>query len=232
MKRSDKYQLFKVEHYPIVEELREKYDAMYLLGELKENCEKFGISEHTLRRIIYPTKKSDFVTINFDTIIRIANMFDIPYEALIDYNSNIEYYREKSKSKIRMEDEMLKQYQYGKFWEDKVIEYYNNKGYFAHKLPTVNNGTVFDIIVAKGGSCMMIECKHIEGDKLYYNGSGLLKKRDEIDHFISTTKNNVYIYVLSDTTGVWWTTWIKAKPIFEKKGFICLEDCFKGDINV
>lgn len=226
-----KYEIFKGEHYPIIEELRQKYDMMFLMGELDANLEKFGLTDYTVRRLIYPKKKSDFITLNFDTIIKLSYMFEIPYEEFINYNATIEYYRNMSKTKIARDDEMLKQYQYGKEWEDEVIKYYSDKDYFVYKIPTMNNGTVFDIFVAKKGSCLMIECKHIDSDKLYYMGSGIFKKRDELDHFIDTTKNNIYIYVKSDTTGTWWTTWLKAKPIFEEKGFITVEDCYKCDLG-
>ena len=77
----------------------------------------------------------------------------------------------------------------------------------------------------------MIECKHTDSDKLYYSGSGLLKKRDELDHFINKTQNNIYLYVNSEETGTWWTTWLKAKPIFEKKGYISKEDCYPCNLD-
>ena len=77
----------------------------------------------------------------------------------------------------------------------------------------------------------MIECKHIDGDKLYYKGSGLLKKTDEIEHFINVTQNNVYLYIKSDTSGTFWTTWEKAKNILKERGYITKEDCFPCNLN-
>lgn len=126
----------------------------------------------------------------------------------------------------------LKQYVVGKSWENKILEYYNKRGYIAYKFPTEYNGTICDILVARSGSCMFIEAKHIKRDKLYYKGCGIYKKRDEIDRFVNNTNNNIYIYIKSDKLGYFWTTWIKAKPIFEEKGFLDLEkDCFSANLG-
>ena len=39
--------------------------------------------------------------------------------------------------------------------------------------------------------------------------------------------------IKSDKVGVFWTSWINAKPIFEEKGYLDLkEDCFKGNLEV
>lgn len=127
----------------------------------------------------------------------------------------------------------LKQQKVGKDFELEILHYYNKKGYFAFKIPTEFNGTVFDIFVSKGGTCLHIECKHTTGDKLYYKGCGIFKKRDELDRFVERTNNNVYIMIKSDSIGYYWTTWVVAKPIFEKKGYLDLkEDCFKADLEV
>lgn len=209
---------------PLIKKIREKYDEMYLFGEIDEACKKFDISEDTIRNLAYSTRKGAQAALNFDTIIKLSNMFDIPYEEFVNYNALVSYNRSKTKEELEKENEMLKQYQVGKKWEDTVIKWYNDKGYFVYKIPTMNNGTVFDIFVARGGSCMMIECKHTYSDKLYYVASGLLKKRDELDHFVKTTNNNVYIYVHSEKTGTWWTTWVKAKPILEERGYIDIND--------
>ena len=127
----------------------------------------------------------------------------------------------------------IKQYNVGKSWEDEILNYYHKKKYWVYKIPTLNNGTVFDIIVAKGGACLMIETKHTTDDRLYYKGCGIFKKRDELDRFVKRTNNNVYIYIKSDEIGVYWTTWVLAKPIFEEKGYLDLkEDCFSADLGV
>lgn len=119
------------------------------------------------------------------------------------------------------------QQQVGKKWEEEILEYYSNKNYFAYKFPTEFNGTICDIIVVKNGSCLFIEAKHTKSDKLYYKGCGIYKKRDEIDHFIKKYNCNIYIMIKSDKLGVYWTTWLKAKPIFEEKGYLDLEkDCY------
>lgn len=126
----------------------------------------------------------------------------------------------------------ITQYKVGKSWEEELLNYYHNKNYWVYKIPTLNNGTVFDIIVVKGGSCLCIEAKHITGDKLYYKGCGIYKKRDELDRFVKKTNNNVYIMIKSDKVGYFWTTWLKAKPIFEEKGYLDLgKDCFKVMLN-
>ena len=216
---------------PIIKDLQKKYEEMLLFGELDETCKKFGVDEHMLRNLIYSKRKQDQAELTMKTIIRLSNMFDIPYEEFVNYNAFIVFTRDMEIEKQREEAEMVTQYAIGKKWEDEVLHYYTKKGYFTYKIPTLNNGTVFDIFVARGGSCLMIECKHIDGDKLYYAGSGLLKKTDEIDHFIKTTNNNVYIYINSDTTGSFWTTWLKAKPILVEKGYITKEDCFPCNLN-
>ena len=77
---------------------------------------------------------------------------------------------------------------------------------------------------------MYIEAKHTKTDKLYYKGCGIHKKRDELDNFVNKYNNNVYIMIKSDKLGVYWTTWVKARPIFEKKGYLDLkEDCYCGN---
>ena len=126
----------------------------------------------------------------------------------------------------------VKQYEVGKKWEQIIMAYYKKRGYFTYKFPTENNGTICDILIAKNGSCMFIEAKHTINDKLYYKGCGLYKKRDELDNFVKKYNNNVYIMIYSDTLGVCWTTWLKARELFEKKGYLDLRyDCFKAEIN-
>lgn len=125
----------------------------------------------------------------------------------------------------------LKQQKVGKDFEWEILDYYNKKGYFTYKFPTDFNGTVCDILVAKKGACMFVECKHTTGDKLYYKGCGIYKKRDELDRFVKKSSNNIYIMIKSDILGYFWTTWVKAKPIFEEKGHLDLEkDCYRGDL--
>ena len=127
----------------------------------------------------------------------------------------------------------IKQYELGKKWEDTLMDYYNKRNFYTYKYPTGFNGTICDIIVSKNGACLFIEAKHIKTKKLYYKGSGLYKKRDEIDNFVNKYNNNIYIMIKSDKLGVYWTTWVKAKPIFEKKGYLDLEeDCFNANIQV
>lgn len=123
-----------------------------------------------------------------------------------------------------------KQYEVGKSWEQEVLDYYKKRGFWAYKFPTEFNGTVCDIVICRDSSSMFIECKHIKSNKLYYKGCGIYKKRDELDHFVSTYNNNVYIMIKSDKAGIYWTTWLKAKPIFEKKGYLDIrEDCYCAD---
>lgn len=124
------------------------------------------------------------------------------------------------------------QQQVGKNWEQQLLDYYHKRGYFSYKFPTEFNGTVCDIIIAKNGSCMFLEAKHTKTDKLYYKGCGIYKKRDEIDHFVKNYNNNIYIMIKSDKLGVYWTTWLKAKPIFEEKGYLDLaKDCYCANIG-
>lgn len=228
---SNKYKINGRLETPLIKEMRNKYEEMFIFGELDTMCEKFGVNDSLLRRLLYSEKKNAQSLLNFDTIIRISHMFDIPYEELINYNAYIEHDRTVGNKKIEEEEKMLKQYSVGKKWEEEILEYYNKKGYFTYKIPTMNNGTVFDIIVVKNGGALMIECKHTDNERLYYAGSGIVKKRDELDHFVNTTGNNVYIYVKSEKTGTWWTTWVRAKEIFEKKGYIEKEDCFSCNLD-
>ena len=124
----------------------------------------------------------------------------------------------------------ITQYKVGKSWEEELMNYYGKRGFYTYKFPTDFNGTICDILVSKNGSCMYIEAKHTKTDKLYYKGCGIYKKRDELDNFVNKYNNNVYIMIKSDKLGVYWTTWVKARPIFEKKGYLDLkEDCYCGN---
>lgn len=219
-----KYRITDRTDIPLIQDMRAKYEEWYLFGDIEDMCNKFGISEDYIRRFLYSNTRNEDTTMTFDTIIRLSHMFDISYEELINYNAYIDYYRNSGTQEE--DEEMLKQYQVGKSWEEEVMNYYNKRKYFVYKIPTLNSGTVFDIIVVKNGAALMIECKHIEGDKLYYEGSGLLKKTDEIEHFINTTGNNVYIYVKSDKTGTFWTTWSRSNKLLKERGYITKEDCF------
>lgn len=127
----------------------------------------------------------------------------------------------------------LKQQQVGKSFEKEILEYYAKKGFWTYKIPTEFGGTICDIILIKNSACMLIECKHITGEKLYYKGCGIYKKRDEIDNFVKKYNTNIYIMIKSDKLGVFWTSWINAKPIFESQGYLDLKkDCFKGNMEV
>lgn len=127
----------------------------------------------------------------------------------------------------------LKQQKIGKSFEKEVLEYYSKKGYWTYKIPTEFGGTICDIIIAKNSGAMFIECKHTTSDKLYYKGSGIYKKRDELDNFVKKYNCNIYIIIKSDKLGIYWTTWLKAKPVFEDKGYLNIEkDCFKGNMEV
>lgn len=127
----------------------------------------------------------------------------------------------------------LKQQRIGKSFEKEILDYYAKKGYFAYKFPTEFNGTICDILLIRNSACMLIECKHTTSDKLYYKGSGIYKKRDEIQNFVQKYNTNIYIMIKSDKVGVYWTSWINAKPIFESQGYLDLEkDCFKGNMDI
>lgn len=125
----------------------------------------------------------------------------------------------------------LKQQKVGKSWEQEIMDAYYKKGWQPFKIPTENDGTVFDIILLKNSSSLCIEAKHIQGDKLYFKSSGLFKKQDEINHFIKHCGTNIYIFVKSDKTGCFWTSWLKAYPIFKEKGYITKEDCIGMELS-
>lgn len=127
----------------------------------------------------------------------------------------------------------LIQQQVGKSFEKEILEYYHKKGYWSYKFPTEFGGTICDIICAKNGGCLFLECKHITGDKLYYKGCGIYKKRDEIDNFVKKYNCNIYIMIKSDKLGVYWTTWLRAKPIFEDNGYLDIEkDCYRASLEI
>ena len=123
----------------------------------------------------------------------------------------------------------LKSQRVGKSWEQEILDVYYKRGFQGFKIATEISGTCFDIILIKHAGVMCIEAKHIQGDKLYFKGSELSKKQDEINHFIKHCNTNVYIYVKSDKTGKWWTSWLEAYPIFKEKGYITVDDCMKMD---
>ena len=121
----------------------------------------------------------------------------------------------------------LKSQQVGKTWEQEILDAYYKKGHQGFKIATEISGTCFDIILIKNATVMCIEAKHIQGDKLYFKSSGLSKKVDEINHFIKHCNTNVYIFVKSDKTGKWFTSWLEAYPIFKSRGYITVDDCIK-----
>ena len=126
----------------------------------------------------------------------------------------------------------VEQYKVGKNWEEELMDYYNKRGFYTYKFITDFNGTICDILVSKDASAMFIEAKHTKTNKLYYKGCGIYKKRDELDNFVKKCNNNIYIMIKSDKLGVYWTTWLKAKPIFEEKGYLDLEkDCYCANIG-
>lgn len=127
----------------------------------------------------------------------------------------------------------ITQQRVGKSWEKQILDYYAKKGYWSYKMPTEFNGTICDIILVKNSAVMLVECKHTTSDKLYYKGSGIYKKRDELNNFVQKYNTNIYIMIKSDKVGTFWTSWINAKPIFENQGYLDLEkDCFKGNMEV
>ena len=125
----------------------------------------------------------------------------------------------------------LKSQKVGKSWEQEIIQEYYKKGYQPFKLATEIKGTCFDIIAIKNATVLCIEAKHITGEKLYFKGSGLSKKQDEINHFIKHSGTNVYVYVKSDKTGTWFNSWLNIYPILKGKGYITKEDCIPFTIN-
>lgn len=125
----------------------------------------------------------------------------------------------------------LKQQQIGKKFEHEIMDSYYKKGWQPFKIPTEIKGTCFDIIVIKNSRVMCIEAKHIQGKKLYFKGSGLFKKQDEINHFIKHCNTNIYIYVKSDVDGCFFTSWLEAYPKFKEKGYITVEDCIKMELD-
>ena len=121
----------------------------------------------------------------------------------------------------------LKSQQVGKSWEQEIMDAYYEKGYQPFKLATEISGTCFDIIAIKNATALCIEAKHITGDKLYFKGSGLSKKEDEINHFIKHCNTNVYIFVKSDKNGKWFNSWLNLYPKFKERGYITIDDCIK-----
>ena len=124
----------------------------------------------------------------------------------------------------------LKSQQVGKSWEQEIISMYYDKGWQPFKIPTEIMGTCFDIILIKNSAVMCVEAKHIQGAKLYFKGSGLYKKQDELNHFIKHSSTNVYLFIKSDKTGCFWTSWLKAYPILKEKGYIDINDCIKMEV--
>lgn len=125
----------------------------------------------------------------------------------------------------------LKAQSVGKSWEQEIMKTYYKKGYQPFKLATEINGTVFDIILTRSNQCLCIEAKHIQGDKLYFKGSGLMKKQDELNHFTTHTGSKVFLYIKSDKVGCFWTTWNIAYPLFKQKGYLdLLTDCIPLDL--
>ena len=125
----------------------------------------------------------------------------------------------------------IKQQKVGKSWEQEIINAYYDKGWQPFKIPTEIMGTCFDIILIKSSAVMCIEAKHIQGEKLYFKSSGLYKKQDEINHFIKHCGTNIYIYVKSDKTGTWFSSWLELYPIFKERGYVTKSDCIEFSIK-
>lgn len=125
----------------------------------------------------------------------------------------------------------IKQQKVGKSWEQEIINAYYKKGWQPFKIATEISGTVFDIILIKNSSILCIEAKHIQGEKLYFKSSGLYKKQDEINHFIKHCGTNIYIYVKSDKTGTWFSSWLELYPIFKERGYVTKSDCIEFSIK-
>lgn len=124
----------------------------------------------------------------------------------------------------------LKSQHVGKSWEQEIISMYYDKGWQPFKIPTEIMGTCFDIILIKNSAVMCVEAKHIQGAKLYFKGSGLYKKQDELNHFVHHCNTNVYLFIKSDKTGCFWTSWLEAYPILKEKGYIDINDCIKMEV--
>lgn len=124
----------------------------------------------------------------------------------------------------------LKSQQVGKSWEQEIISMYYDKGWQPFKIPTEIMGTCFDIILIKNSAVMCVEAKHIQGAKLYFKSSGLYKKQDELNHFTRHSNTNVYLFIKSDKTGCFWTSWLEAYPILKEKGYIDINDCIKMEV--
>lgn len=120
----------------------------------------------------------------------------------------------------------MKQYKVGKSWEDDVMLAYNKQGYSTIKLSTDLEGTVFDIIALKGNKAICIECKHTQSDKLYYESSGLKRKRDEIWNFIGNG-NDVVLFVKFENIGTYVANWVEVAPILTEKGYITKDNCIE-----
>lgn len=121
----------------------------------------------------------------------------------------------------------LKQQSVGKQWEQEIMDVYYKKGMQPIKLATEINGTCFDIVLIRNATVMCIEAKHIKGDKLYFKGSGLSKKVDELNHFVGHCNTNIYVFVKSDTTGTWFNSWVNLYPILKERGYVTKEDCIE-----
>ena len=121
----------------------------------------------------------------------------------------------------------LKQQQVGKSFEDEVMEVYTKKGYLCEKLKTGLNGTCYDINVSRGTNIMRFECKHTNSDKLQYKGSGIFKKRDELNRLYHKYNIDVFIIVKSEIEGCGWLNWSRALPIFESKGYLDFNDLYR-----
>ncbi len=122
----------------------------------------------------------------------------------------------------------LIQYKIGDKFEQEVATEYAKRGYFVYKLPTGINGTVFDFIMVRNNTALFIECKHVKGSKLRPS-CGLLKKKDELDHFCHVSGSEVMILIRSDELGgVYTITWTRARELFSSIGYIDIaQDCTK-----
>jgi len=53
------YTINRKTNLPLIENMRLKFEEMFIFGELEQNCKRFGVSEDLIRKLIYSDRKNE-----------------------------------------------------------------------------------------------------------------------------------------------------------------------------
>lgn len=123
--------------------------------------------------------------------------------------TNLLHWLQNNKNTNERVDMMGKiQQEVGKSFENEMLEILKDKGYWATKLKTGNNGTVFDILAVKNNRAIAIECKNVTHKNSLRFTKEIEKKYDELYNYFEIN-NNLYLAIRFDD-GIYFRRWDAA----------------------